>query len=449
MKPKVVIVPFGDRFYPQDLLDGLIERSINMVAGLGVDLVTTQKVNSIPDAQAVARQLEETPCDLIIGFISCWMEPVNFITALKNMFHKPILLWSLVMFPAEEGSDEMITTGAFVAAAVLRETMEEMGVQHKFTWGMPEKKEVQKEIAGYARVAQAKRRLSETRIGLFGYPALGIYTATADHVSLRQKIGPEIHHMDQWLIIKGMEEVSEAEAAEFAADVRRHARIAPDVTQELLLKGGRMAVALRKLGRENQCDALNVKCHYELSEWFQFTACVPLSFLSREFVCSCEGDLMASATQLMLHYLTDNQTVYGDIHEVFSDRLTFSCCGLNPIGMCDPSRCLISRYNADFQGISNSSPYVPGQRVTVARLAARGDDYKMHITTGVTTDTFNWHEVNCPPPPATDVILDDDAMWFAKNIASNHYGMVYGDVREQLIDLCEMLGVRVVTYPGK
>ena len=446
MKPKVVLVPFGDRFYPQDMLGALIERSKNMVASLDVDLVTTQTVNSITDAAAVSRQLEETPADLIIGFISCWMEPTNFIAALNKVFHKPILLWSLVMFPAQEGSDEMLTTGAFVAAAVLRETMEEMGVAHKFIWGMPEKPEVQQEIAGYARVALAKRRLSDSRIGLFGYPALGIYTATADHVSLRRKIGPEIFHLDQWLIIKGMDEVEEKDAVAFANEVRRTCRIGPDVTDELLLKAGRMATTLRKLGQENQLDALNVKCHYELSEIFKFTACVPLSFLSREFVCSCEGDLMASATQLMLHYLTGNQTVYGDIHEVFSDRLTISCCGLNPIGMCDPARCLISRYNADFQGISNSSPYVPGQRVTVARLAARGDEYKMHITTGTTVDTFNWHEVNCPPPPATDVLLDDDLKWFAKNIASNHYGMVYGDVRNELVDLCQMLGVRVVTY---
>ncbi len=446
MKPKVVLVPFGDRFYPQDLMGALIERSKNMVAGLDVDLVTTQTVNNIPDAMTVSKMLAETPADLVIGFIACWMEPSNFIAALKSVFHKPILLWSLVMFPAEAGSDEMLTTGAFVAAAVLRETMEEMGVPPKFIWGMPENKEVQQEIASYARVSLAKRRLSEARIGLFGYPALGIYTATADHVSLRQKIGPEIFHLDQWLIIKGMDEVAEKEAAAFANEVRRICRIGPDVTDELLLKAGRMATVLRKLAHENQLDAINVKCHYELSEILQFTACVPLSFLSREFVCSCEGDLMASATQLMLHYLTGNQTVYGDIHEVFSDRLTFACCGLNPIGMCDPARCLISRYNADFQGISNSSPYLPGQRVTVARLAARGDDYKMHITTGSTTDTFNWHEVNCPPPPATDVVLDDDAMWFAKNIASNHYGMVYNDVRQPMVDLCQMLGVRVVTY---
>jgi L-fucose isomerase-like protein len=203
---------------------------------------------------------------------------------------------------------------------------------------------------------------------------------------------------------------------------------------------------LRNLAKENRLDALNVKCHYELSEIYQFTACVPLSFLSKDYVCSCEGDLMASATQLMLHYLTDKQTVYGDIHEVFSDRLTFSCCGFNPIGMCDPAHCLISRYETDFQGISNSSTYLSGERVTLARLAAKGADYKMHISTGITTDTFNWHEISFPPPPATDVILDDDPQWFAQNIASNHYAMVYGDVREQLIDLCHLLNIRPVVY---
>ena len=45
-------------------------------------------------------------------------------------------------------------------------------------------------------------------MGLFGYAALGIYTATFDTVSLRRKIGPEIHHIDQWLLIKRMEEVA-------------------------------------------------------------------------------------------------------------------------------------------------------------------------------------------------------------------------------------------------
>jgi ferredoxin len=70
--------------------------------------------------------------------------------------------------------------------------------------------------ASYALVSLAKRHLSEARIGLFGYPALGIYTATADHVSLRQKIGPEIFHLDQWLIVKGMDEVAEKEAIAFA-----------------------------------------------------------------------------------------------------------------------------------------------------------------------------------------------------------------------------------------
>lgn len=92
----------------------------------------------------------------------------------------------------------------------------------------------------------------------------------------------------------------------------------------------------------------------------------------------------------------------------------------------------------------NSSPYQTDQRVTLARMAAKGEDYKLHLTTGKTVKTFNWHEINCPPPPATDVILDDDPIWFARNIASNHYAMVFGDVRQEMIDLAGLLGVRVV-----
>jgi L-fucose isomerase-like protein len=105
---------------------------------------------------------------------------------------------------------------------------------------------------------------------------------------------------------------------------------------------------------------------------------------------------------------------------------------------------MISRWASDFQGIMNSSPYQSDQRVTLARMAAKGEDYKLHLTTGKTVKTFNWHEINCPPPPATDVILDDDAVWFARNIASNHYAMVFGDVRQGMIDLADMLDVRVV-----
>jgi L-fucose isomerase-like protein len=445
MKPKVLLVPFGDRYYPAELQQSFIDRCAQMMGGLGIELCVAPTVKVIGDAPAAACFAEEACADLTVALIATWMEPPNLFAALDPVLHKPLLLWSLVMYPNPDDKREMLTLGGFVAAATLRETLEEMDVAHKFIWGMPDDPQTQEAIASYARVALARRRLRETRVGLFGYASLGIYTATFDAVSLRRKIGPEIHHLDQWLLIKRLEEVPAAEAGAVADELTRDWRLGPNVTREELVKAGRMAVALRALAAENHLDAINIKCHYELSEIYQFTACVPISILSKDIVCSCEGDMFASMSQLMLHYLTGNQTVYGDIHEVFPpDRLTFACCGFNPIGMCDPKCRMISRWASDFQGIMNSSPYQSDQRVTLARMAAKGEDYKLHLTTGKTVETFNWHEINCPPPPATDVILDDDAVWFARNIASNHYAMVFGDVRQGMIDLADMLDVRVV-----
>jgi L-fucose isomerase-like protein len=445
MKPTVLLVPFGDRYYPPDLQRSMIDRCAQALRELDVDLRVAPTVKVIEDAPAAARFAEEACADLTVALIATWMEPPNFFAALDPVLHKPLLLWSLVMYPNPEDSREMLTLGGFVAAATLRETLEEMDVKHKFIWGMPENPATRASIASYAKVALARRRLRETRVGLFGYASLGIYTATFDAVSLRRKIGPEIFHLDQWLLIKRIEEVAAEKAEAVADELTREWKLGPNVTRAELVKAGRMTVALRELAAENRLDAINLKCHYELSEIYQFTACVPVSILSRDFVCSCEGDMFATMSQLMLHYLTGNQTVYGDIHEVFPpNRLTIACCGFNPIGMCDPNCRMISRWASDFQGITNSSPYQADQRVTLARMAAKGEDYKLHLTTGKTVKTFNWHEINCPPPPATDVILDDDATWFAKTISSNHYGMVFGDVRQEMIDLCDLLNVRVV-----
>jgi L-fucose isomerase-like protein len=445
MKPTVLLVPFGDRYYPPDVQQSLIDRCAQMLKALDVELRVAPTVKVIEDAPAAARFAEEACADLTVALIATWMEPPNFFAALDPVLHKPLLLWSLVMYPNPEDQREMLTLGGFVAAATLRETLEEMDIKHKFIWGMPEDPATRTTIASYARVALARRRLRQTRVGLFGYASLGIYTATFDAVSLRRKIGPEIFHLDQWLLIKRIEEVASEKAEAVADELTHEWKLGPNVTRAELVKAGRMAVALRELAAENRLDAINIKCHYELSEIYQFTACVPISILSRDIVCSCEGDMFATMSQLMLHYLTGNQTVYGDIHEVFPpDRLTIACCGFNPIGMCDPNCRVISRWASDFQGIMNSSPYQTDQRVTLARMAAKGEDYKLHLTTGKTVKTFNWHEINCPPPPATDVILDDDPTWFARNIASNHYAMVFGDVRQELTDLCDLLNVRVV-----
>jgi hypothetical protein len=112
----------------------------------------------------------------------------------------------------------------------------------------------------------------------------------------------------------------------------------------------------------------------------------------------------------------------------------------------------IGKHTALYEGLLNTSPYKEGM-VTLARLANDGPgtnnngpgcNYKMHITAGQAKPPPPFREVECPPYPFIRVALDGNADNFMQNLMSQHYAIVYGDVRQPLLELCDMLGIRPV-----
>jgi len=442
-KPRLLVIPFADRYYPRETVDMVVGWSLDMLRELDIDLVTAPTVLNIPGAAKAAELADTSAPDGIILLVASWLEAANLVAAIKGAMHRPMLLWGHTSYEVP-GEANRATLGAFVGASVIRETLEELDVKFKWIWGMPQETAVRCQVGVFARTVHAVSRMAKSRIGLLGYTALGMYTGTFDHVSLRGKIGPEMHHMDQWLLLRGMDGLNEADLAAVATKIRESWHLAPNVTAEEIDKAAKMYLSLKRLVGDNWLDALNVKCHYELSQIYGFTACIPLSLLADEVICTCEGDVMASVSQMMLAYLSGSPTVYGDIHQVLEDRLSYACCGLNPLAMSDPENRRISRWASDFQGITNSSTYLKGQKVTLARLASKGDSYKLHFTTGTTAPWSPLQEINSPPHAGTDVLLDDSGRWFAQNICSNHYAMVYGDYRQELELMAQVRGIRIV-----
>jgi L-fucose isomerase-like protein len=103
----------------------------------------------------------------------------------------------------------------------------------------------------------------------------------------------------------------------------------------------------------------------------------------------------------------------------------------------------IGKHTALYEGLLNTSPYKEGV-VTLSRLANDGDGYRMHITAGQAKPPPPFREVECPPYPFIRVALDGNVDSFIHNLMSQHYAIVYGDVREPMLELCRMLGIRPV-----
>jgi L-fucose isomerase-like protein len=106
-----------------------------------------------------------------------------------------------------------------------------------------------------------------------------------------------------------------------------------------------------------------------------------------------------------------------------------------------------ARFGELAAGVLNVSKVRTG-RVTLCRLASRGDRYRMHIVPGEAVTPRHWEEAGWDQPapqlPGLEVILDDPVEEFAQKVLAQHYILAYGDHRNQLTDLCRLLGIEVI-----
>jgi len=439
-KPKVVLVPFTYPDYPEDVVRRFIERSKDTVARIHPEVVTVDKVASIEEALRARRRILEEDADLIIALLVSWVEAPNLVACLRDFLSKPILLWSHTTYK-ENGVG--LTLGAIPAAGVIRQTLDEMGARFRFTYGMPDSARVRSDIESAIRVAGAVGGMGRSRIGLFGYVSMGMYPGGFDHAKVRRELGPEIVHLDQYMIMKRADAVADADVADLVRSARSNWDLSSDVTEANLVRTMKVYRAIRELCTENQFDAVTVKCQYEMSREYGLAPCIPLSMLGDELPTSCEGDVPLILSQVLLGHISSGKTTsYGDVHDALDDGILLAACGFAPISQA-LGRPQVKAHTALYEGLMNSSPYVEGT-VTLARIASDGPGYKMHIARGRATVMPPFHEIECPTYAGMRVVMDGSVDHFMQNLASQHYGIVYGDYLHDLVEFCRMKGIRAI-----
>ena len=442
-KPRTVLVPFGYPGYPVELLKRFTDASEKMLKDLDIDVVTTPIViDPVPDIDKARSEIAKHNPDFVTPLILSWLEAPNVLDTLHDVLRKPQLLWSHTMW-MEEGSDELSTLGPIPGAAVIRQTFEELGLNFKFIYGMPGEKELEKDIVLFAKAAYTKAALSESRIGLLGYLSMGMYTAAFDHLPLRENLGPEVDQLDQYILIDRIEKMEDQKVVDLMSKVKKDWDIGSKVTEKDLNTTLKMFVALKELVQERRWDAVTVKCQYELSKDYKMTPCVPLSILGDEVTCSCEGDIPLISTQLINYFLTGKIVSYGDIHTVLEKSILIGACGFAPFGLGE-GRPQVDKTEVLYEGCANCTIYKEGT-VTISRLGyTRDRGFKMHIAAGEARKPRKFREVGCLTYPSSEVTLDGDCKLFAQQLPSQHYSIVYGDIREELLEVCEMMNIKPV-----
>lgn len=451
--PKALVIPFRFREgYPDDIVDHQVGLAVNLLSESNLDIDLTENVIFPEDADRVKEKYNPNNYDFAILLVATWIEPILVVRAAKPYFNKPVIVWGFGTF-LHEG--ERVNLGSMAGTGVVKGTLREMGVNHEMIYLLPDNPEASRKIKSqlslFARVARAITLLDQSRILTIGYLFGGMSLGDMDLTRLRTRFGPELVEASNYTLIQKIQTMDTAspEYKEALASLTAH------VTTPLGEKAdriARMTAALKQMVKENDAQALTLKCHFVLSQEFGLTPCVPLSILGNSLVASCEADIPVLLTQMVMHYLSGGETAtYADIHEILENRVLVAACGYAPSGMCIGSRVIAdlppenaTGLGATFKDYITNKNYLKPGSVTFGRFLKEPDgEYCLHYTTGEAAgDIGRVTELGAPQYPFTEIALHTNIDQFAQHMGSHHYAIVYSDLTAEMDLFCRLKSFR-------
>ena len=395
---------------------------------------------AVTDRQAIeaARKILHQNLSGAIIVLATWVECNVVMSAIKELRGLPILFWA---FPLETVGGIRESTGSYVSGTMISGPVQRLGLKSQVLLGSWKDPKTLKSVESFLRAACAVNTLFYSKIGLFGYTSMSIYTGTFDHVLMRYLIGPEVEQMDAYSLIRAAEALPPEQVQAAIAKLTGSVPIMEDVKEHKLYKTMGLYVALKNFCREKEWAAVNVKCQYEFSKEYRVVPCVALSMLADEgVVTSCEGDMLVTVSQMILNAITGQPSTYGDSLSQEGNVIKFSPCGFMPFSMAAPgARVQKFLEHPGFSGIQVCGVMRP-ERVTFLRLVEDVGSYHLLYGTGQGLPT----EPRGGCMPALDVELDGDANELCKHYAGQHYALAYGDWADELESFARLMGIKTI-----
>jgi L-fucose isomerase-like protein len=451
-KIKAGFVGFGEVNSPRDLIERKCLAAKRSLEERGIELVYTDPVSDDPERKDEIRaiaDLSRQDWDFLVVCVAGWIPSHTVIDVICHFAHKPMVLWGLTGYM--EG-DRLVTTADQAGTTALRDPMDALGLKFKYIYDT-----VDAPYAGagkvqrFGEVARAVSMLKHAKIGFMGYRDMALYATLVDGVSLRRIVGPDIEVFQMLEVVQKMEALDPAKVAEVVAEIKGEWTFEEPVPDPALETGVRMYLAVMEKARERGYEAISLVDVDGVKRLLHFPPAMPLLLLAdKGGVASIpENDGLGAVTQLIVRYLTGQVGAYLEFYEFFTDRLLMGVPDYVPSEVVDgPVRVLPwPGFGGLKDGILNVSRVKAGE-ATICRLASRGDRYTIHVVHGEAVPPRPWEEAGWEPPapqlPSVEFVPDCTMDEFSQRVFGQHYIIAYGDQRQQLADLCKVLGIEVI-----
>jgi len=394
-------------------------------------LPVSKLIDSDEAALEAVRSLKGQDLDAVCLLYGTYADD-TYATTVVEQLRLPFIIW---------GTNDY-DTGSTAGAQQVSEVLSEMGYYYKLVLGDVDDRRAIDAVTMAARVAHAKRRLFNCRLGVFGYPRIkGQTQASVDEVELRKKIGCRLVGVGMDLLRSRMQQIDKAEVNTTWERVTKGIS-RRSVSDEEIDEAVRAYLAIRSIVQEKHLTAVAIE------DWNELIGIpnLAVSLLNEEGVpAGCEGDVHATLTLYLLSILTGRPAFHGDLLGVLENE----------------DALLVAHYGAAAPSLAQSRESISLERdrtplgkgvsvvfrirkgpVTIASLTGRRDSYRMMIAAGENVEArevFHGGVVANVKFHVNHRLVLDQAVGM-----SHHWMLGFGDVTNELLEYCKMTGIKPV-----
>ncbi len=417
-----------------------LEREIvKLMERKNIEVIQSSKVvNCADNAIEVGKRMLSEDVDAVVVFVASWIEANTGYTFVKELKDIPVLFWSYTTYKV---GDTIDTTGSYTGFAVLKGALERIGYTVPYIVGDYRNEENIKDLLSFVKVGRAIKMMSRARIGLIGYFGLGMYSATIDNLLMRQKIGPEIVSISEIELFETMRDVKDSNIVEVKKYLEENTIIDRKADNELIKRMISQYIAFNKIIEKYKLDAINPKCHLELSR--DCMACIPLALLAdRKIVTGCESDILVSVSMLLHYLLSEEAITYFDIMDFDEHTIYYSNCGFMPLSLAEgkPKLAFCDRKDWGFTGLANGS-FIKKGKVDMLRLFEKVNSYGLLYSKAESIET----KLRGNRFPTMKVELRGEAKEFVNYAPSQHISVAFSDVEREIRLFCKFKNIELYT----
>jgi len=428
--------------FPYERPQQLATMATEALQAMDVDLVVADRLVTDPaSAEAAAARFQDAGVDLLVSLCGSFTWD-NMPVRVAQELNVPILLWAV---PEPKMTGGRLEANSLVGVTMNAAALKRLGQRYKFIYGLPDDEAALSEIKRTVRVIGAIKRLRHARLGVLGGRPPGFYSSTYDELRLRRALGVEVIVIEVSEVLAAYERVPEAQVDSSLSQVTGLGKQASAVEDDLR-RVARLHIAMRRFVESEHLSGIAVKCWPELKDRM-LNPCVANSLLTdKGIMVGCETDVHGTVSMLIEHFLTGQPAFFADLVTFDEDANTALLwhCGAAPTSLATTKEAITLERHSIGAGIATVEFPLRQGRVTFTRLGPVEGGYRMLIVTGDAAPTdmpLRGNNIFV----RTDLPVRHVVQGIIERGIEHHYALVYGDLRQDLLELCSWTGLHPET----